>query len=39
VALGQRGLDGRLALQQPVQRGVEFVLVDIAEAKHITEAG
>ena len=39
IALGERRLDGRLALQQPVQRGVEFVLVDVAEAKHLAEAG
>ena len=38
MALGQRGLDGGLALQQPVQRGVEFVLVDLAEAEHFAEA-
>ena len=38
MALGQRGLDGGLALQQPVQCGVEFVLVDIAEAEHFAEA-
>ena len=28
MAFGQRGLDGGLTLQQPIQRGVEFVLVD-----------
>ena len=27
-----------LTLQQPVQRGVEFVLIDLAEAEHCTEA-
>ena len=39
MAFRQRRLDGGLALQQPVQRGVEFVLVDIAEAEHLAEAG
>ena len=39
MALGQRGLDGGLALQQPVQRGVEFVLIDLAETEHFAEAG
>ena len=39
MAPGQRGLDGRLALQQPVQRGVEFVVVDRTEAEHFAEAG
>src|SRR4029077_5624783 len=34
----QRGLNGGLTLQQPIQRGVEFVLVDLAEAEHCTEA-
>src|SRR5450755_2767593 len=38
MAFGQRGLDGRLTLQQPVQRSVEFVLIDLAEAEHFTEA-
>ena len=38
MAFGQRGLDGRLAFQQPVERGVEFVLVDLAEAEHLAEA-
>jgi hypothetical protein len=35
----QCGLDRRLALVQPVQRGVEFVLVDRAEAKYLAETG
>src|SRR6202046_1804741 len=38
MAFGQRGLDGGLALQQPVQRGIELVLIDLAEAEHFTEA-
>ena len=38
MAFGQSGLDGGLTLQQPVQRGVEFVLVDLAEAEHLAEA-
>jgi hypothetical protein len=39
MALGQRGLDGGLALQQPVQRGVEFILIDLAEAEYLAETG
>ena len=39
MALGERGLDRGLALQQPVERGVELVLVDLAEAEHFAEAG
>src|SRR6202521_4647868 len=39
VAFGQRRLDGRLASQQPVQCGVEFVLIDIAEIEDFTQAG
>src|SRR5277367_5269614 len=38
MALGQRGLDRGLALQQPVQRGVEFVLVDLTKAEQFAEA-
>src|SRR5690348_12391034 len=38
MAFGQRGLDGGLTVQQPVQRGVEFVLIDLAEAEHVPEA-
>ncbi len=38
MALGQRGLDRGLALQQPVQRGVEFVLIDLTEAEQFAEA-
>ena len=38
MAFGQSGLDGGLALQQPVQRGVEFVFVDDAEAEHLAKA-
>src|SRR5580692_2497293 len=38
MAFGQRGLDGMLTLEQPVQRAVEFVLIDLAEAEHFTEA-
>ena len=30
MALGERGLDRALALMQPIQRGVEFALVDFA---------
>ena len=39
MAFGQRGLDGRLAFQQPIERGVEFVLVDLAESERLAEAG
>jgi hypothetical protein len=28
-----------VALKQPVERGVEFVLVNLAEAEHVAEAG
>ena len=38
MAPGQGGLDGRLALQQPVQRGVEFVLVDLTKTEHLAQA-
>ena len=38
MAPGQRGLDRGLALQQPVQRGVELVLIDLAEAEHFAKA-
>ena len=39
MTFGQRGLDGGLTFQQPVQRGVELVLIDLAEAEHFAEAG
>jgi hypothetical protein len=32
MAFGQSGFDGGLALQQPVECGVEFVVIDLAEA-------
>src|SRR6185437_12389920 len=38
MTFGQCGLDGGLALQQPVQGGVELVLVDLAETKCFTKA-
>ena len=38
MAFGQRGLDRRLALQQPVQCMVEFVLIDLTEAEQFAEA-
>jgi hypothetical protein len=38
MTFGQGGLDGGLALQQPVQGGVELVLVDLAEAKCFAKA-
>ncbi len=39
MALRQSGLDGGLALQQPVQGGVELVLIDLAEIKPRAKAG
>ena len=39
MALGQDGFDGGLAHQQPVERGVEFVVVDVAETERFAEAG
>ena len=39
MAFGQRGLDGGLALQQPVQCGIEFGVADVAEAERFAEAG
>jgi hypothetical protein len=39
MAFGQHGFDGRLAHQQPVERGVEFIVIDLAEAEHFAEAG
>ena len=39
VLLGECGLDGGLALEQPVECGVEFVLIDLAQAEHGAEAG
>jgi hypothetical protein len=39
MAFGQGGLDGELALEQPVERGVEFVVSDRAETKRLAEAG
>ena len=35
---GQRRLDGGLALQQPVECGVKFVFIDIAETQHGSQA-
>jgi len=37
VALGEYGLDLRLCFPEQVQGTVQFVLVDIPEAKHGTE--
>src|SRR3954471_15996168 len=39
MAPGQRGLDGDLARQQPVECGVEFVVRDLAETKRFAQAG
>jgi hypothetical protein len=39
MAFGQDGFDGRLSYQQPVKGGVEFVVIDIAEAERFAEAG
>ena len=38
MAFGQRGLDRRLVLQQPVQCMVELVLIDLTEAEQFAEA-
>jgi hypothetical protein len=38
MAFGQRRLDRGLTLQQPVQRGVQLVLIDLTEAEQFTEA-
>jgi hypothetical protein len=38
MAFGQRGLDRGLALQQPVQCIVEFVLINLTEPEHFAEA-
>ena len=38
MTFGQHALDGRLTFQQPVQCGVEFVFVDLAEAEHFAQA-
>jgi hypothetical protein len=37
MALGERGLDGALTFVQPIQRGVEFNLIDIAQAEFDAE--
>jgi hypothetical protein len=37
MALGLRGLHGGLALPQPVQRGVELLLIALAEAEYFAE--
>src|SRR4051812_14161145 len=39
MAFGQRGLDGSLARQQPVERGVEFVVSDLTQTKGFAQAG
>src|ERR1700687_5562860 len=39
MTFGQGCLDGGLARQQPVERGVEFVVIDRAEAEPFAEAG
>jgi hypothetical protein len=38
MAFGQRGLDRGLALQQPIERSVELVFIDLADAEHLAEA-
>ena len=38
MALGERGLDRALALVQPIERGVEFALVDLAQAQFDAQA-
>ena len=39
VALGEALLDGRLALDEPVHRGVQLLRVDGAEVEHLRERG
>ena len=39
MAPGQAGFDGGLARQQPVECGVEFVVIDGAKAERFAEAG
>ena len=39
VALGQRGLDRALALEEKIERGVELVLADVAQGQLDAEAG
>src|ERR1700733_562860 len=39
MTLGQARLDSGLARQQPVERGVEFVVIDHAEAEYFAETG
>jgi len=39
MAFGQNGFDGGLAFQQPVEGGVEFVVIDRAETERFAEAG
>ena len=38
MTFGQAGFDGRLARQQPVEGGVEFVVADHTEAERLAEA-
>ena len=38
MALGERGLDRALALVQPIERRVEFALVDLAQAEFDAQA-
>ena len=39
VPFGQCRLDGGLTLAQPVERGVKFVLVDLAQVKDRAQTG
>src|SRR5689334_8225404 len=39
MAPGQGSLDCRLALMQPVERGIELILVDLAKAERFAQAG
>jgi hypothetical protein len=39
VTLGQRGFDLGLTFEQPVERGVEFIFVDLSQIEHRAEAG
>jgi hypothetical protein len=39
MPFGERGLDRALTFEQPIERRIQFVLVDIAEAEFDAEAG
>src|SRR5215472_13903725 len=37
MTFGKRGFDLRLPIEQPVQRGIEFVLVNLLETEHYAQ--